>query len=91
MTEMYHPLGCLAGHDVLSHHQERLLLLQEELELLVMPFVQLQTSILQLLVHPAGGLALILGRLPLLVVPRLHLLHTHCHGLQEVQFHCDGT
>ena len=41
---------------------------QEDLELFVVPFAQLQGFFLQLLVHPAGGLVPLLELLPLMTV-----------------------
>ena len=62
----------------------------KHLELLVVPLVQLQTLVLQLLIHLASGLAPLLERLLLLVMPGLHFLDTRRHGLQERQVHCNG-
>ena len=77
----------LSGHHILPCHQEGLLLPHEHLELLVIPFAQLQTLVLQLLVHLAGGLTSFLELLSLLTVPGLHFLHARRHGLHEGQIH----
>ena len=73
----------LPGSNILFHHGYHLLLPQKDLKLLVVPLVQFTALVPQLLIRKTGGVALLLERLRLLVVPALHIVVNCSHRLQE--------